>query len=397
NELEPNDQSSAGENPGSAAKRPERNKPTNQAYIHVPLSLSTAEKLSAAEAKPIALPLHEAMDEEREIPLHPAPEPTNKMPKSRRRKSSFAVKTAASPANTRIKTKQPQPVRPLPNQTELNPPDSKSDWPAELEQTEFRAEPPEIATPSPPPAAELELPKEAPPGLQFYVEPEDNMPLPTINSSPDTSEPQWQVDQSWPDPEWMQAGGSPPESPFSGGQPTDYIPELAEIKHTSPPADSLQNSPTEYSPNPFERSENSAKPPRIEYSAWHRIEVDPRTGRPLENPELAYGQEFLREQKPEALVENQTARPYQNDKDEELASASGQLAVGHSPAITLPSLNSEEAQPQPDKAKAHSKPPQDSGGFRQSLSPLADFNTDDLLLWSGVILVFLAIILAIVL
>jgi len=36
---------------------------------------------------------------------------------------------------------------------------------------------------------------------------------------------------------------------------------------------------------------------RVETSAWHRIEIDEKTGKPVENPEVAYGEEFRREQR----------------------------------------------------------------------------------------------------
>lgn len=38
---------------------------------------------------------------------------------------------------------------------------------------------------------------------------------------------------------------------------------------------------------------------RVESSAWHRIEVDAKTGRPVLDPEVAYGEEFKREQRQE--------------------------------------------------------------------------------------------------
>lgn len=40
---------------------------------------------------------------------------------------------------------------------------------------------------------------------------------------------------------------------------------------------------------------------RVETSSWHRYEVDEKTGRIVENPELAYGEEFKKEQKQEKL------------------------------------------------------------------------------------------------
>ncbi len=41
---------------------------------------------------------------------------------------------------------------------------------------------------------------------------------------------------------------------------------------------------------------------RIETSVWHRVEIDEKTGRAVENPELAYGEAFRREQQQERLA-----------------------------------------------------------------------------------------------
>jgi hypothetical protein len=67
---------------------------------------------------------------------------------------------------------------------------------------------------------------------------------------------------------------------------------------------------------------------RIETSAWHRIEVDAKTGRAVDNPELEYGEEFKKEQKQERLAreasEPQVAvhlgqTSVQNSNDEDIA------------------------------------------------------------------------------
>lgn len=46
-----------------------------------------------------------------------------------------------------------------------------------------------------------------------------------------------------------------------------------------------------------------AKEKLVENSAWHRIELDPKTGRALEKPELEYGEEFARERSHEIFNE----------------------------------------------------------------------------------------------
>ncbi len=40
---------------------------------------------------------------------------------------------------------------------------------------------------------------------------------------------------------------------------------------------------------------------RVETSAWHRIEIDEKTGKAVENPEIAYGEEFKHERRQEIL------------------------------------------------------------------------------------------------
>lgn len=60
-------------------------------------------------------------------------------------------------------------------------------------------------------------------------------------------------------------------------------------------------------PVPKQQPENIDEPipvspdRRVETSAWHRIEVDKKTGKAIENPELAYGEEFQNEQHQEQL------------------------------------------------------------------------------------------------
>ncbi len=50
-----------------------------------------------------------------------------------------------------------------------------------------------------------------------------------------------------------------------------------------------------------EETYQSADGRRIETSAWHRIEVDEKTGKPVDDPEVAYGEEFQRERRQEIL------------------------------------------------------------------------------------------------
>lgn len=64
----------------------------------------------------------------------------------------------------------------------------------------------------------------------------------------------------------------------------------------------LPEAPPEYKPV----AEETYQPPegrRVEASAWHRIEVDEKTGRAVENPSLEYGEEFKLEQSQEKLAQ----------------------------------------------------------------------------------------------
>jgi len=45
---------------------------------------------------------------------------------------------------------------------------------------------------------------------------------------------------------------------------------------------------------------------RVETSAWHRIEIDEKTGKAVEDPEVAYGEEFRREKRQETLKKDAT-------------------------------------------------------------------------------------------
>jgi hypothetical protein len=71
-----------------------------------------------------------------------------------------------------------------------------------------------------------------------------------------------------------------------------------------PPQNKTHEQPA---PVPKQQLENIDQPVeispdrRVETSAWHRIEVDKKTGQAVKNPELAYGEEFQNEQHQEQL------------------------------------------------------------------------------------------------
>jgi hypothetical protein len=128
---------------------------------------------------------------------------------------------------------------------------------------------------------------------------------------------------------------------------------------------------------------------RLEHSVWHSIEVDSKTGRPVENPTFDYGLEYNREQAPEHIAES----------DEEVAVASGQLAVGGISNIDMPL-----PQPIPFSMPADSTQPVKNltpalagfGGLQMSTSKLpADFKTD-FWLWLLLGLVIIADLIAII-
>jgi hypothetical protein len=191
----------------------------------------------------------------------------------------------------------------------------------------------------------------------------------------------------------------PPESPFASGQALDPENPPAARDSELPNLESAEN---DYQ-NPLETAEEQTDPidHRVTRSSWHRIELDPRTGRPLNNPELEYGQAFRQEQSPEAVFGEQGGQqhPFSHDEEDEVAAASGQVAVDNSPDVGLPGQNplASSNHPQSPRPDSGSSGLSNNGIFRQSRSPLSGANVDDILLWAGVALVILAIILAIVL
>jgi hypothetical protein len=76
---------------------------------------------------------------------------------------------------------------------------------------------------------------------------------------------------------------------------------MAAEKHAQDPGHSEKQPPKAELPV-LVPNEQLAIPPehRLETSAWHSIEVDNKTGRPVENPTFAYGAEYYRERAQEA-------------------------------------------------------------------------------------------------
>lgn len=101
-----------------------------------------------------------------------------------------------------------------------------------------------------------------------------------------------------------------PERPLTVLRAEAPAPALAEAAPTviaveKPPVPAEQR-PKKPEALPEEQpiTEETYRPPtdrRVEMSAWHRIEVDAATGKAVESPEVAYGEEFKREQRQEQL------------------------------------------------------------------------------------------------
>lgn len=84
---------------------------------------------------------------------------------------------------------------------------------------------------------------------------------------------------------------------------------------------------------------------RVEMSAWHRIEVDEKTGRPVENPSVEYGEAFKREQKQEKLAHD--AAKVQTAAQVGMTILSG----GSGAASASPAMPSKETSPTPASQK----------------------------------------------
>ncbi len=126
----------------------------------------------------------------------------------------------------------------------------------------------------------------------------------------------------------------------------------------------------------------------IEQSTWHNIEVDNKTGQAVEQPGFDYGQEFLQEQKAEVASKPNFEEP---EEAEEVAAASGQLAVGTSemPALN-PNLSVMTDTPSAkDRNESYPTRPTSSAGLGSSMA--------DPVLWIILIVIVIAIFFAVVL
>ncbi len=121
----------------------------------------------------------------------------------------------------------------------------------------------------------------------------------------------------------------------------------------------------------------------VQSSVWHRIEVDTKTGRAVDNPTLAYGEAFKQEQQPEL-----------QQPPEEATTASGQLAVSSSAQVGLPQSSVNTVADSQDIMTNNPAPTnQLESTIRVKRSPSTEFT--DLWLWIILVVVILAIIFAI--
>ena len=125
---------------------------------------------------------------------------------------------------------------------------------------------------------------------------------------------------------------------------------------------------------------------RMESSSWHRIEIDSRTGKPVEQPTVAYGQEFQRELSHEARPADLVA-----------ANSIGTSLVGS--AVDAPQPAATSPDPQTDSTiQSILEPPAAPPPILTSHpAPPRITNDAPLGLWIALVIVVLAIIAALIL
>ena len=134
--------------------------------------------------------------------------------------------------------------------------------------------------------------------------------------------------------------------------------------------------------------ENVELPPdrRVETSAWHRIEVDKRTGKAVENPTLAYGEEFQREQHQEQLRKEIASASVDSETTRQQYTPFREVQQSYDPAHALPAhtaTHSDDATDSPvDKAKDIAK------------DVLSRSEPVDIGLWVVLVIIIMAIIAA---
>lgn len=146
-------------------------------------------------------------------------------------------------------------------------------------------------------------------------------------------------------------------------------------------------------PVPKQQPENIDEPlevspdRRVETSSWHRIEIDKKTGKAVENPELAYGEEFQREQHQEQLRQQIAEASIETE----------QVKQNYMPIIDKTDSTSVRVHDTPQRTNVPQKP-QAASSFTDTLQGLRDKASDsngiDIVLWFVFFLIVIAIIAA---
>lgn len=146
----------------------------------------------------------------------------------------------------------------------------------------------------------------------------------------------------------------------------------------------------EPAPVPRQQPENIDEPlqvspdRRVESSAWHRIEVDKKTGKAVENPELAYGEEFRNEQHQEQL----------RQQIAEASMESERVKQNYMPMIDKTASTSVETHDPPHRPATQK--PQSNAMLTDALQNIKDKAADgkgiDIALWIVLFIVIIAII-----
>lgn len=158
-----------------------------------------------------------------------------------------------------------------------------------------------------------------------------------------------------------------PDNPLLAPRPVQ-----SEVKLAVPPKAELLKSPDAVPEIPSDR--------KVETSAWHRIEIDKKTGQAVENPTVLYGEEFQHEQHQEQLRRAIDEASMDSDTvRRQYASPLGTVA-------TDASAQQHSQQTKSPTAKSKSAPV-----FDHAKQALQRSEPVDIALWVGLALVVLAI------
>jgi len=151
--------------------------------------------------------------------------------------------------------------------------------------------------------------------------------------------------------------------------------------------------PEKPAPVPAQQPEQADEPleipkdRRVETSAWHRIEVDKKTGKAVEDPTVAYGEEFQNEQHQEQL----------RRQIDEASMETETVKQNYMPMVDkTASTRVEVHDPTPLPKAANHKQPSSAASLTNKLQDIrdkaGDTNSVDIVLWIVLFLVIAAII-----